>query len=65
MQEWLQAKQLPLPVYEATITGKAHAQVFHVKCKVDGLSHITEGESTSRRKAEQIAAQKFLELLNE
>ncbi len=65
LQEWSQAHKLPLPTYTSTATGQAHAQVFYVTCFVEGLPHTTTGESTNRRKAEQIAAQKFLELLNE
>lgn len=65
LQEWTQAHKLPLPVYEATVTGAAHSQVFHITCRVDGLKHVTHGKSTSRRKAEQEAAKRFLELLNE
>ena len=47
------------------ISGAAHAQTFHVECQVEGLPHKVIGESTSRRKAEQIAAQKYLELIRE
>jgi len=64
LQEWLQARKLPLPVYEATVTGAAHTQTFHVVCSVEGLPHKTEGSSTSRRQAEQVAAKAYLELLN-
>lgn len=64
LQEWLQARKLPLPSYEATITGEAHAQTFHVVCRVDGLLHEAEGISTNRRQAEQAAAKAYLELLD-
>ena len=65
LQEWLQAHKRPLPIYEASVSGEAHAQTFHVTCSVEGLSYKAEGVSTSRRKAEQIAAQIFLELIDE
>jgi len=65
LQEWLQAHKLPLPIYDATITGEAHAQTFHVTCRVEGLEYTAEGTSTSRRKAEQEAALIFLDLLDE
>lgn len=64
LQEWLQGQQLPLPEYHVKMTGRAHAQTFIVTCRVKGLAHVTEGKSTTRRKAEQIAAEKFLELIN-
>ena len=65
LQEILQARKLPLPNYECFTCGLAHEQVFRVVCTVAGLSLQTEGTSLSRRKAEQIAAQHFLELLND
>lgn len=65
LQEWLQAHKLPLPTYKATVTGAAHSQTFHVTCRVAGLDYVTYGESGSRRKAEQLAARRFLGLLYE
>jgi len=64
LQEWLQAKKMPLPTYACKILGKAHEQTFVVTCKVTGMPMQTEGKSTSRRKAEQIAAKYFLEKLS-
>lgn len=64
LQEWLQAHKYPLPIYEVKTTGAAHAQTFYVKCCVEGLPYVTEGESNSRRRAEQIAAKKYLNLLD-
>lgn len=65
LQEWLQARKLPLPQYDAVASGKAHEQTFHVTCTVDGLPHKTMAESSNRRKAEQLAAEQYLELINE
>lgn len=65
LQEWLQARHLPLPIYTAQTSGKAHEQLFVVTCTVEGLKHAATGSSTSRRKAEQIAAETYLRLLNE
>ena len=59
LQEWLQARQMPLPTYVFSVKGDAHEQTFTVICHVDGLSFETTGVSTSRRKAEQIAAKQF------
>ncbi|MBA2654319.1 MAG: ribonuclease III [Gammaproteobacteria bacterium] len=64
LQEYLQAKHLPLPCYEIlAIEGEAHAQLFHIECRVSGLAYVTSSIGPSRRKAEQLAAEKFLELL--
>lgn len=65
LQEMLQAQQLPLPEYLLLRTeGAPHEQRFIVECRVRGLEFIkTLGEGSTRRKAEQGAAQKALELM--
>ncbi|MEN8169599.1 MAG: ribonuclease III [Pseudomonadota bacterium] len=65
LQEYLQSRQLALPVYEVTqITGKAHAQTFTVSCRIEGLDEVVVAQGSSRRKAEQAAANLILEKLN-
>lgn len=64
LQEWLQAHQLPLPEYQVTRRGEQNYQTFTVVCRVDGLSHETQGVSAVRREAEKLAALRFLELLD-
>lgn len=64
LQEYLQAHKLPLPEYKIlNVEGEAHAQVFHVECHVTGVAAVTEGMGNNRRKAEQEAACRLLELL--
>lgn len=64
LQEYLQSKQQPLPVYTLEkVTGKAHEQFFFVSCYVEGLERREEGEGKSRRRAEQQAAEKLLNTL--
>ncbi|MBS0349879.1 MAG: ribonuclease III [Proteobacteria bacterium] len=63
LQEWVQAHKFPLPTYKATVSGKQHEQVFVVVCEVEGLPYSAQGSSTSRRKAEQLAAKNYLDLL--
>lgn len=65
LQEWTQAHKLPLPEYAVTVSGKAHAQTFHVLCQITGLPYQSEGVSNSRRNAEKIAAEKMLEHIHE
>lgn len=66
LQEYLQGRHLPLPDYQVlSIEGHDHAQVFRVECRVAGLSEALTGEGSSRRKAEQEAAEKALQLLLE
>jgi len=64
LQEWLQGRRKSLPVYElVAVTGKAHRQEFEVSCRVQDVSSLTRGKSTTRRKAEQKAAADMLSLL--
>ena len=65
LQEWLQARGMPLPRYTIdAVEGDLHAQVFHVTCEVGQLAARAQGEGLSRRRAEQVAAQLVLEQLN-
>ena len=65
VQEWLQGRRLPLPTYEVMeVTGQAHNQRFTMSCSVEGVAEQTVGVGTSRRKAEQDAAQKALEVIH-
>ncbi|NCP65994.1 MAG: ribonuclease III [Paraglaciecola sp.] len=64
LQEYLQAKKLPLPQYDVVdITGQSHDQMFFVACQVSGLEQSTVGKGNSRRKAEQKAARLAYEKL--
>ncbi|MFP4154341.1 MAG: ribonuclease III [Halothiobacillaceae bacterium] len=61
LQEYLQARQLELPRYEVLeVRGAAHAQTFRVVCVVDARGIVAEGTGSSRRKAEQAAAEDML-----
>lgn len=61
LQEWLQARRLPVPSYRIVSTrGQAHAQTFEVECAVPALSLAETGEGRSRRAAEQEAARRML-----
>ncbi len=64
LQEWLQARKEALPTYELEdVSGKAHRQRFTVSCAVRDGDVRSLGEGTSRRNAEQQAAERVLELL--
>ena len=65
LQEWLQARQKTLPVYElVSESGDDHAKLFKVRCSIVDPSVGTEGEGTSRRLAEQQAAAAAIEQLD-
>ncbi|WP_220495477.1 ribonuclease III [Oceanospirillum sediminis] len=65
LQEFLQSRQQALPKYEViSVEGEAHDQTFTVECEVVLLEQKTTGIGSSRRNAEQQAAQKALESLN-
>jgi ribonuclease-3 len=64
LQEYLQGKKIELPDYKVvSIEGEAHAQTFKMECVIEKLHIITVGEGTSRRIAEQQAAQLALEAI--
>lgn len=66
LQEYLQGEKKPLPEYSLTkVEGEEHEQVFYVSCKVSGIKKITQGHGSSRRKAEQEAAQQLLDHLKQ
>jgi ribonuclease-3 len=61
LQELLQGRKLQLPRYSVQRTeGEAHEQTFTVECRVDDLGIAASGEGTSRRAAEQAAAERVL-----
>jgi ribonuclease III len=64
LQEWLQARRLPVPAYRIAATrGQAHAQTFEVECAVATLGLVETGIGRSRRTAEQEAARRMLDVL--
>jgi ribonuclease-3 len=70
LQEYLQSRGISLPKYEVErVEGEPHAQVFWVVCEVHGLggrsgqakfSASAQGTGSSRRRAEQEAAERIL-----
>jgi ribonuclease-3 len=74
LQEYLQSRGIPLPRYTVErVEGEPHAQVFWVSCEVHGLggkqgpklSATAEGAGSSRRRAEQEAAERILVEISE
>lgn len=66
LQEYLQSKKIELPDYVVvSIEGEAHAQSFKVECVINKLNITTIGEGTSRRNAEQQAAQFAMEKISQ
>ena len=58
LKELLQSHHLALPQYHITaIRGQSHEQFFEVQCTVESLGIQCLGNGTSRRRAEQQAAQ--------
>jgi ribonuclease-3 len=57
LQEYLQGRKLGLPKYSVVATrGDAHEQMFQVECEIAQMQLSTRGEGSSRRIAEQAAA---------
>jgi ribonuclease-3 len=66
LQEYLQSKQLPLPLYEVDkVHGKDHDQRFTVSCKIEALNIEASSTASNRRKAEKAVAAQLLEQINQ
>lgn len=64
LQEYLQGRSRPLPEYELLgVLGDDHNQQFRIACRMSGPTMEVEGSGSSRRKAEQNAAESALERL--
>ncbi len=64
LQEYLQGRHLPLPSYLVVqVRGEAHDQEFTIHCQVSGFEQPVRGIGSSRRKAEQAAAEQALKQL--
>lgn len=65
LQEWSQARGLGLPAYELMqAVGPAHAPTFQVAVSIAGYETVT-GRASSKRAAEQAAAEALLHRLSE
>jgi ribonuclease-3 len=66
LQEYLQSRSLSLPRYAVLgVEGEDHAQRFTVSCEVATLRLSAHGSGSSRRRAEQEAAERLLARLAE
>ena len=66
LQELLQAQGLDVPVYTLLSSeGLSHQQVFHVECRIDRNNLSSTGRGSSRKRAEQQAAEKLLQGLSD
>lgn len=64
LQEYLQSYRLPLPVYRVeSVQGESHLQTFIVNCSVASIPESAQGRGSSRRRAEQAAAEKMLRMI--
>jgi ribonuclease-3 len=66
LQEYLQKHGLPVPNYLiVNVSGEPHCQTFEVECRIDGVQQTFTATGTSRRNAEQSAAEKAIVALSE
>ncbi|MEN8177791.1 MAG: ribonuclease III [Pseudomonadota bacterium] len=64
LQELLQSRKIALPGYEISeVSGSPHDQQFKVRCMISELKLEKFGSGSSRRRAEQAAAQSMLQEL--
>jgi ribonuclease III len=65
LQEWLQARKIPLPDYDVVKTeGKAHDMTFYIECTIPQCNITVDSVAKSRKKAEQLAAEKALKRIH-
>lgn len=65
LQEYLQQRKLPVPVYEVvSIEGEPHQQIFEVACRIEDCTQSFVATGASRRDAEQSAAEQAFVTLN-
>lgn len=66
LQELLQSSKFSLPNYNLVgVNGKSHQQIFDIDCVIDELSIQSSGQGSSRRKAEQKAAEMAIAVVEE
>lgn len=66
LQEYLQSRKKDVPMYEiVNEAGTSHQPEFTVSCEVDVIEEPVVAKGTSKRKAEQAAAEKIMSLLND
>ncbi|MDD5034592.1 MAG: ribonuclease III [Methylococcaceae bacterium] len=66
LQEIMQGRGLELPIYLLlSQEGLAHDQHFRVECRAPLMPESTQGEGSSRKKAEQQAAEEMLAKLSQ
>ncbi len=64
LQEYLQSRKIELPTYSVIhTTGQSHNQEFTVSCTTTVLKESVTTKGTSRRKAEQAAAEQVLKII--
>jgi ribonuclease-3 len=64
LQEYCQGNRMKLPQYTVVnIRGEEHKQTFQIRCEVEDFDIKALGEGSSRRKAEQSAAERFLNMI--
>jgi ribonuclease-3 len=62
LQEFLQARAIPVPTYEMLTKGEIDKRPFSVTCSIPRLSIRTTGSGSNRKQAEKDAAAKALAL---
>lgn len=64
LQEYLQARRMPLPIYKIlSMEGDPHEPTFRIQCNIAILGEPQIGRANTRRKAEQAAAEAALQVL--
>lgn len=66
LQEFLQVRKLPLPIYTTeSVSGASHSQIFTIKCTVCNVPEATICTGSNKRQAESLAAAQMLAKITE
>ncbi len=66
LQEWLQSRKLPLPVYQVIAEyGEAHHKTFTVTCEIAEITPRVSANGSSKRTAEQAVAGMILKQIED
>lgn len=64
LQEWLQSRKMPLPIYQVMAEqGEAHQKIFTVSCEIPDIGSQVSASGSSKRSAEQAAASMLLKMI--
>lgn len=64
LQEYLQQRGISVPEYFVVdVRGEPHKRTFEIECRIEGIENVFRATGTSRRNAEQAAAEYAIDVI--